>query len=421
MKNRTRGAWLAWSLAALYYFYQYFMRSAPAVMMPQLARAFDLSSVAVASLVGIFYYGYAPFCLIAGTATDHTGPRIVMPIGVLIVATGAVMFGTGDPTLAHIGRFLQGAGGAGAMVGAVSIATQYFPASRAATLIGATQMAGMAGGSAGQFLVAPLIASGFPWKQVWTVSAIAGIGIAAAIYFSLQPQSVRKPKDEWLRRAFSTLGIVFRNPQSILCGVIAGLLFLPTNIFGMIWGVRYLEEAHGFEYGDAVMRSAMVPLGWIVGCPLVGFLSDRIGRRKPVVIAGGLALLAVLAWILFGPADIFPPYVLGLVAGLASGAAMIPFTVIKEVNPPELSGTATGVINLLAFACSGLAGPVFGRIMQTAAGGGEPRLEHYQMTFQPLLYGVATAILLCFALRETGPARAPAPVATAEAHEAWNR
>ena len=52
--------------------------------------------------------------------------------------------------------------------------------------------------------------------------------------------------------------------------MIAGLLFIPTTIFDMIWGVRYLQEAHGFEYADAVLRSAAVPFGWIIGCPLLG-------------------------------------------------------------------------------------------------------------------------------------------------------
>ena len=105
------------------------------------------------------------------------------------------------------------------------------------------------------------------------------------------------------------LGTVFRNPQSILCGMIAGLLFIPTTIFDMIWGVRYLQEARGVDYAAAVLRSSTVPFGWIIGCPLLGFVSDRIGRRKPVIIAGGVVLFGALAWILFGRAGVFPPYV----------------------------------------------------------------------------------------------------------------
>ena len=95
------------------------------------------------------------------------------------------MFASGNGNVASIGRFIQGAGGVFALVGAVYIATTNFPASRAATLIGATQMFGMAGGSAGQFVVGPLIASGTPWNAFWTVMGVAGLVIAALLLFLL--------------------------------------------------------------------------------------------------------------------------------------------------------------------------------------------------------------------------------------------
>ena len=99
------------------------------------------------------------------------------------------------------------------------------------------------------------------------------------------------------------------------------------------------------------------------------------------------------------------PYVLGLLAGVASGAAMIPYTVIKEANPPHLGGTATGVINFINFTFSALLGPLFASLLFRLAGGAEkPELGHYQTAFSPLLLGVALAILLTFLLRETGPA-----------------
>ena len=143
----------------------------------------------------------------------------------------------------------------------------------------------------------------------------------------------------------------------------------------------------------------------MIGCPLLGLFSDRLGRRKPVIIAGGCVLLVTLAWILFGIPSVFPPYILGLIAGIGSGAAMLPYTVIKEANPPETSGTATGVVNFLNFTFSALLTPVFGRVLVNAAGGGsDMRLEHYQTAFTPMLFGVGLAILLTLFLKETGPA-----------------
>src|SRR6185369_17956370 len=121
----------------------------------------------------------------------------------------------------------------------------------------------------------------------------------------------------------------------------------------------------------AVMRSTTVPLGWIIGCPLLGFVSDRVGRRKPVIVVSALVLLLCLAWILYGRPGVLPPYVIGLVAGLASGAAMLPYTVIKEANPPEVSGTATGVVNFINFTFSALLGPVFAGLLVKAGSGGE--------------------------------------------------
>jgi MFS family permease len=334
----------------------------------------------------------------------------VIPVGALATAVGTLLFGSGNLTAANIGRFLQGGGGVFALIGAVYIASKNFPASRVATLIGATQMFGMAGGAAGQFLVGPIMTAGVPVRSFWMVMGLAGLLIAGTLALLLPKEEVAKPKEDWLRSSGAALRVVFMNPQSILCGLIAAFLFVPTTIFDMIWGVRFLQEAHGFDYGEAVIRSATVPLGWIVGCPLLGVLSDRIGRRKPVIIGGACVLLMCLAWILFGSRDVFPPYVLGFVAGVGSGAAMLAYTVIKEANPPQFSATATGVINLLNFTFSALLGPVFGWIMKSASGGGPMRLEHYQTTFQPLLYGVGLAIVLTLLLKETGTAvrRVPA-------------
>jgi MFS family permease len=399
---------LAWIGAAIFYFHQYLMRSAPSVMLPELARGYGLSETAVVTLVALFYYGYAPTSLVAGVALDQFGARRVIPLGALLVGVGGLLFAASPPAVAGLGRLLQGMGGVFALLGAAYIAARYFPASQAGTLIGATQMFGMAGGAAGQFLVGPAIAAGAPWRALWVGFGLVSLAIGAVLLVLL-PKSQSSAAAEgaggaWLRDALKALGQVFRNPQSILCGLISGLLFLPTTVFTMVWGVRFLQEAHDIPYSFAVLRSAAVPVGWMIGCPLLGALSDRIGRRKPVILGGAAVLLVCLGLILFAPAGMFPTFSLGLVAGLASGAAMLPYTVIKEANRPDHSGTATGVVNFLNFSLSALLGPVFGVLLVRFSEGGSRELGHYQLAFQPLIGGVGLAILLTFFLRETGRA-----------------
>ncbi len=90
---------------------------------------------------------------------------------------------------------------------------------------------------------------------------------------------------------------------------------------------------------------------------------------------------------------------------------MLLYTVIKEVNPPQLGGTATGVVNFLNFTLSALLAPVFAWVLQNVSGdAGQRELQHYQTTFVPLLYGVGIAMLLTLLLKETGSAvRAVSP------------
>jgi MFS family permease len=407
-KQLSAAAIGAWLLVAVYYFYQYALRSAPSVMMPQLTESFAVDALGVSAIVGMFYYGYSPFSLVAGAAIDRFGARRVIPIGAALVGVGAMLFGLGSVPAANVGRFMQGAGGAFALVGAVYLVTKNFPASMAASFIGATQMFGMAGGSAGQFLVGPVIKNGLPWGQFWIYAGLIGLAISVCLFAFLprgEPRAPGTAATGWAGMLRS-LKAVFLNPQSILCGLISGLLFIPTTILGMTWGVRFLQEARGREYEAAVTLAATVPLGWMIGCPLLGFISDRLGRRKPVILAGAAGLLAVVAWVLFGDPAILRGPVVGVLMGIVSGAAMLPYTVIKEANPPELGGSATGVINFLNFTFSALLGPVFGaRLVRASSEGSDgAALAHYQDGFWPLLFGIAVALILACFLKETGPA-----------------
>ena len=84
---------IAWLFCLLFYFMEYAVRSAPSVMLPELTTAFGLSTVGLSSLIGLYYYSYAGFAIVAGASVDRWGAKYTISAGVLILALGTAMFG----------------------------------------------------------------------------------------------------------------------------------------------------------------------------------------------------------------------------------------------------------------------------------------------------------------------------------------
>jgi MFS family permease len=395
---------IAWAFCLLFYFMEYVVRSAPSVMLPELTEAFGLTTVGLSSLIGLYYYTYALFAVLAGAAVDRWGAKYVLTVGVLILAVGTAMFGVSVSWVASLGRLMQGAGAAFAFVGAVYLAAHGLPARYLATAIGFTQCFGMLGGAAGQFVAAPLIHGPIDWRQFWLYSGVVILVIAVAMFFATPRESQTQSANTGIWHTFAPYKTVLSNPQSYLCGLCGGLLFLPTTVGAMTWGVSLMQHGWQIDYAHAVDRAASVAIGWVFGCPILGYLADRIGRRMPVVLAGAALMLAAMLGINYLPPGTFPAYVLGFLLGFGSGAAMIPYSTIKEVNPDFAKGSATGAMNFLVFVMSALVGPLFGRALQKLAGGAPLSLDVFVKADSVFVAAIVLAAILALFLRETGSA-----------------
>src|SRR5208337_1663233 len=401
--SRTRAFQIAWGLALCFYFVEYAARSAPAVMIPQLSLAFSTTAVGVSAILGAYYYTYSLTSLIAGAALDRAGAQKAVPIGLFILAAGCLLFALSSATAGYAGRLLQGAGSAFAFTGAVYLASHGFSARWLATAIGVTQCLGMLGGSAGQFVVGPLLEHGLPWQSVWHSLGVASLAVGVLL-FAIAPSETRlRGASSGWASVLNPYRVVFRNPQSYLCGAVAGLLFVPTTIGAMTWGVAFFQHDRMFSFHDAVVTGSLVPLGWVIGCPLLGWLADRIGRRKPVLIGGATVMLLSAAGIAFSTSH--NATVIGcLIFGIASGAAMIPYTIVKEVNPDEVKGSATGAINFLTFGVTALVGPVFADLVGRGIASTPNHVAHFRESGLFWIASIVLAILLSVSLRETGHA-----------------
>ena len=228
-----------------------------------------------------------------GLLLDRFGPRRLMTVAALVCAGGCVLFATGG-TLAAVtaGRFLIGASAAFSLVGAMAVAGQWFPANRFAILSGGAMAMGMAGGVFGQ---APLrlAVEASDWRTTMLLLAAGGVALALA--------TVATVRDRWrgsggMASALAGLGIVVRHPQTWLIALTGLGTSAPLLGFASLWGVPFLETAYALPRTLAASLTSLIFIGWGVGAPLVGWLSDRIGRRKaPLIIGLALESLALAA------------------------------------------------------------------------------------------------------------------------------
>lgn len=349
-------AWATWGLLASLYFVGFFQRVAPAVMVDELMRDFGIAAAMLGNLSAIYFYTYAAMQIPSGLLADAVGPRRVATAAALAAGAGTVLFALADSLwLAYLGRGLIGASVAVAFVACMKLAGHWFPANRFATVTGVALLIGNLGGMLAGVPLAEAVA-GFGWRPAMFASAGVTVLLAAAVWLWVRDDPGERGYASHAHPESRSNGGM--SPLRSLKRVITehdtwplffagGLVAAPVLTFAGLWGVPYLVQAHGMERSHAATFTTTMLLGFAIGGPVLGALSDRIGRRKLPYL--GAALANALSWAVFLfiadlPASVI--YLLFAVIGFSAGSLIIGFAFAREVNHPGAAGTAGGVINM---------------------------------------------------------------------------
>ena len=400
-----RLALFGWATGALFFFYAWILRVAPSVMIDELMRDFAVGAAAVGHLSAFYFYGYAGMQIPVGLLMDRFGPRRLMTVAALGCAAGCLLFALA-PTLwaLSLGRFVIGATAAFSLVGAMTVAGQWFPPARFALLSGLAMMLGMAGGVFGQ---APLrlLVDQFDWRQASLALAGGGVLLALAVVVTVRDRV--RPSGS-LRQVMAGLGQVGRNRQTWLIAL-AGLGTTgPLLGFAGLWGVPYLVLTQGLDRTAAAGVTSMVFIGWGVGAPVIGWLSDRIGRRKPPFVAGLVLTAVAMAGLAWAPGlPLWAVSVLCFLCGYGGSAQIVGFAAVRELNPPAAGGAALGIVNGVVTGAGALYQPLLGGLLDLAwtgemAGGVRVyTVAAYSTAFSVLVAGAVMGIACILLMRET--------------------
>lgn len=135
--------------------------------------------------------------------------------------------------------------------------------------------------------------------------------------------------------------------------------------FAGLWAVPYLTQMQGMSRSVASNHVSIYFLGFAFGSALWGRVSDSVGKRKAVALAvSGLHVMGWLGWLLAGSLPLLATYTLCVLMGLASAGFTLSWASAKEVNPPQLSGMATSVVNVGVFLGPAILQPLTGWVME---------------------------------------------------------
>ena len=406
--------WVICGLAAIFYCYEYLLRVAPSVMIPELMNTFQISAAALGNLTAFYYYAYTPAQIPVGVMMDRYGPRYILTLAVLACAIGTTLFGvTTLFWVAAAGRFLLGLGSAFAFVGVLKLATAWLPPNRFAFVSGMATTLGMVGAMTGQMIMTGLVQE-IGWQNTIFYSAFLGFVLTPILWLIIRDtpasqaeKKIQKKQIQW-GELFRQVKSLSMNSQMWINGTIGFLLFLPTTIFAELWGVQYLRSVYHFTPAMSALAVSMIFGGWAFGGPLAGFISDRINRRRlPLLI--GEVVATILLFILLLADNLPVPVVLGLlfVFGAFSGVEVICFAIGRENAPSHVAGIAVAVTNFLIMMGGVIFQPVVGILLDWAWSGelvnGIPvySRESYQLALMVLPVGLLLSIALTFFLKET--------------------
>lgn len=398
--EQTRHRLIMLAVVVLAYMLSFFQRFAPAGVAQDLAAAFHTSAASLGVLAATYFYVYTLMQIPTGILADTLGPRRILLLGGLVGGCGSLLFGFApNLDVALMGRTLIGLGVSVTFIAMLKLIAVWYEEHRFATMTGMGLLLGNLGSVLAGTPLA-MTAQAFGWREVFlgvgVISLVLGVACWMLVRDRPQADGEAAPRHRFDRTVVlnGMLGILKNRdtwPVVLVNTGLSGSFFT----FGGLWAMPFLMQAHGLSRGDASARLSLLFMGFAVGSVIIGNLSDRIRRRKPVLVAVSHVYAAIWLVLLSGVSlSPLASYVLFACMGVATAGFTLSWACAKEVNPPLMSGMSTSVANMGGFAAAAVMQPLVGAVMDLSWDGRtEAGVRLYRMVdFQwglSLLAGIA--------------------------------
>ena len=389
--------WIVIVLAASFLFYKYILQVSPSIMTDDLMREFQIQGVGLGNLAASFFYSFLIAQFFVGILLDRYSPRLLTTIALILCATGVYSFSKANSLMvATWARTLMGVGAAFATVSYMKMTSLWFKPNQFAFVGGLLASAAMLGAIAGQIPLS-LAVNTLGWRESLNFCAVLGLILAILFYWIVRDRPAAAGLNTTIAKfSFKDVWQVLNNKQNWLITLYSGLAFSPIDAFAGLWCIPFLKETYQLQHTQAAFLVAFIFLGLALGSPLLGLLSDRLGKRRRVMlISGCVALLSIIIIIYVNN---LPLYLLGgflFLFGFSTGAFMLGFALGRELNKLTVAATIIALINTGDVIFSAITEPLIGKLLDSNWNGQLIAGIHYFFFF---FYRRALAVLPFYVL-----------------------
>ncbi|MBN2690169.1 MAG: MFS transporter [Gammaproteobacteria bacterium] len=414
MKNRqekiTVLGFVIWSLAALFFLYEFFLRTFVGTVAHQIIPDLHLNAETFSLLGTAYFLSYGIMQIPVGILCDKFGVKKIMIFATLICALATFLFAhsTGFAT-AFVGRLFMGFGSSFAFIALLVVALIWFPHRYFGFFAGASQFIGTMG---------PLLAAGplmtmitslhETWRTALSSIGMFGVVLAILILFIVR----NKPKNatgdmQYLLRPEAIkpqLQRLLGNRQAWSIALYSAVVYVSIFLLAGVWGPDYLQ-LRGLSQTAAAYILSVAWIGYAVGCPLFGALSDVMRKRKPpLILCAIIGIVATLVIIFWQSPNQFIYGTAFFLLGLAASGQSVGFAVISEHVDTRIKSTALGLNNAAITLFSAILPVLVGWLVDVSSGGLASNLtpQDFFLGFMsmPILYLVGLLISI-FWIKET--------------------
>ncbi len=370
LSRPSKKSYLIYTLAVLFLFYEMALQVSPSVMTHQLMKDLQIDAASLGVMAAFYFYSYTLMQIPAGLLFDRFNPRILITSAIIICLLGALFFGnTHTLAFASLGRFLMGIGSAFAFIGVLVVASRWFPRKYFAFLVGIAQLLAALGAMGGELPLAVLV-NVFGWRDV--ITGVAFIGALLAVFCALiihDPPHYKKMQIGQ-QNIFKSIADVLLKGQTWWIGIYAFCSWGPVAVFAALWGVPYLMQRYHMSNTASASAVAMIWIGLAVTSPILGWYSDKLGKRCLLLRFCSLIGLICSVLILYLPnLPLLAAYVLLFGFGAATAGQILSFALVRDINHKGVIATAIGCNNMAVVAGGAFFQPLAGLILRWTWGG----------------------------------------------------